>query len=135
MANRLVDDELSIETLWSILGRGFLWEIDKSCSDAILRRDMFRKTVVDCIEKKQSTVTASHNIKREGKILYFDPSLVMYEGICEEKSNGFFDVADAPPPELWIGLENDVLVSYVPKKFMSEALHGAEYCVTDCLYW
>lgn len=59
----------------------------------------------------------------------------MYEDICEEMSNGFYDIADAPTPELWIGLDHDVLVSYIPQKILREALHGAEYCVTDCVYW
>tara|TARA_B100000745_G_C20130797_1_gene387491 strand:+ start:883 stop:1074 length:192 start_codon:yes stop_codon:yes gene_type:complete len=59
----------------------------------------------------------------------------MYDGVSELASSSFFDSDDSPPPEFWLGVEGDSLVSFIPEDYISRANEGVECCMGGCLAW
>ena len=137
LANDYIDVDLDHSSLWRLCEKGFLFKLFKiSESDNSDYLVKFQKVV-------SKTLNSRFNVKPEipsgqeikGAWLYFDPTLSMYDGISDVASEGFFDSDDVPPPELWIGVNANLLVSFIPEKYLSRASLGVNDCVSGSLSW
>lgn len=94
------------------------------------------KTLVDGIIEKRvrSYILENTTMENQGFLLVYDPCASLFDGFSSEETNGFFDDADAPPPEFWLGTFDDKLISFIPQKFhnmLELAYQGlAELCLT-----
>lgn len=125
------DDEL-----WRLNDQGFLFKLFQESSTSATYMDFFSERVKQVVEMRNRMVEQVHQGRVvAGRILIFDPSTTMYDGIAEEVTDGFFDSDDVPPPELWLGMNDGKLAAFIPSVFASRANEGVECCLGGCLEW
>ncbi len=70
----------------------------------------------------------------------------MYDGVAGEFTGGYFDHADAPPPETWLAVRGEseqspesnrrvFLLSWVPQGDVERVNIGIESTPSGCLSW
>ena len=131
-----VEHRTESDWIWSLCKRALLSEIFDALVDGEIPAPIFYKEVMDVIELRCSHV---HNVafaeKISGRFISFCPDATMYDGLAEEFSEGFFDVSDVPPPEFWVGIYNNELVSFIPAEFLDRADKGIQGCLGGSLVW
>lgn len=137
LSKDLVDPYINPKDIWALCKKGFLFDIFKADnSTESSYEDKFKNVVNDVIAVK--TLKMKHKVDDSllsGQWLCFNPSLAMFEGLAETETSGFFDSGEVPPPEFWILMTEDTLVSYIPENFVPIARKGVDVCLTGCLYW
>ena len=127
----------SHEHLWSlsdpsVVGKYFLPD-RKSGGDG---SELFFRHVAECIEKRIGREKAQLiNDIDGGRLLQFAPHFSMFEDVAIDLTFGFYGVGDCPPPEFWAHVEGDVLISFIPTKYIDVANIGVEICVAGNLQW
>jgi hypothetical protein len=121
--------------IWTIERKGLLSKIFDSLEDDELPSLTFYKEALKVIEQRRCSLSNIVVTNISGRLLSFCPDATMYDGLAEDYSYGFFDVSDVPPPEFWIGIYNDKLVSFIPSEFLGRAIEGVEACLGGCLEW
>lgn len=130
-----VGDPIQEEDLWTVCDSQSVWYaysysskhgIDFSVSFA----ELVQK-IVTLKRKCQSPRTSPIS----GRWIKFFPYFSAFDGFISELTDGFFDVSDCPPPEFWVGIENECLYAFVPEKFVGIADLGVRSSAMDCLEW
>jgi hypothetical protein len=70
-----------------------------------------------------------------GKLLLFTPSDTLMDGAAEYSSNGFFDVNNVPPWDIWVAFSDQTLVSWVPPMLVETAHMGIDADPAACIGW
>ena len=85
----------------------------------------------------RSHMITSVELTRElvGRLLLVDYNITNHNEATEIESNGFFDWADNPPWDLWVGELGDLLVAWIPSPFVDTATHSMAYECMDMLHW
>ena len=78
-------------------------------------------------EKRDMTVA--------GRLLLYNPSENLACGAAEVSSNGFFDVNNVPPWDIWIDFSEGTLVSWVPPALLDVAQMGIYVNPEECIRW
>jgi len=134
LAKYLVKAKLELSELWIIYNKGFLYRFFKEDSDKYLFK--FGQVVNKVIDDKKNRLKHSDTLLTlDGQWLCFDPSSTMYDEVAEELSSGFFDSDDVPPPEFWVCFDNELLISFIPSKFLVVANLGVDSCISGSLNW
>lgn len=85
------------------------------------------------LSERSSLIQIEGASSSDGFLVSYSPEDSFFDGISEEQTDGFFDNADAPPPEFWLGVENRSIIAYIPNKFRSyfndQTLSSAELCL------
>lgn len=122
------------EGLWRLTDRGFLFNYFQSYnSNGEYIIHFYEK--IEMVAKSRNKFCDFRGAQVSGRILLFDPSAAMYDGLSEELTDGFFDSDDVPPPEFWVGIKNGKLVAFIPSEFEAIANIGVENCMSGCLEW
>lgn len=137
LAKNLVNPEIESRDIWALYNKSFLYRFFKtndSGETGYLAE--FNKTVNMIISDKKNRLKGHKTSSLlAGKWLCFDPSSTMYDELAEEESLGFFDSDDVPPPEFWVCIDNDLLISFIPSKFLDVANLGVDCCISGSLFW
>lgn len=91
------------------------------------------------------TTAASDHIPH-GKVLATDLTSTMFDGVAGELTGGYFDHADAPSPETWLGVVREseespgyngrvFLLSWVRQADVERVNVGIESTPSGCLSW
>lgn len=124
------------DDLWCLTDRGFLFKLFQESNATGKHVDSFAEVINQVIKDRQGKIKQSCKGRVvAGRILTFDPSATMYDGISEEVTGGFFDSDDLPPPEFWVGMVGEKLAAFIPSVFISRASEGVECCMGGCLEW
>lgn len=122
--------------IWRLCEKGILFDIFQEYGDRGKHLNVYFEKIREVIGRRQSTSDQlGTGLVLSGRYLLFDPSATMYDGLAEELSSGFFDSDDAPPPEFWVGIKDDLLVSFVPSDFIGSAAEGIDSCMSGCIEW
>jgi hypothetical protein len=70
-----------------------------------------------------------------GRLLLYSPSENLACGAAEASSNGFFDVNNVPPWDIWIDFSEGTLVSWVPPALLDVAQMGIYVNPEECIRW
>ncbi len=70
-----------------------------------------------------------------GRLLLYDPDENLADGAAEYSSNGFFDSNNVPPWDIWVGMANRTLVSWVPPVLVEAAQIGIDANPENCIRW
>jgi hypothetical protein len=70
-----------------------------------------------------------------GRFLLYSPSENLACGAAAESSNGFFDMNNVPPWDLWLGFSDGTLVSWVPPALIDVASMGIFVNPEECVRW
>lgn len=123
---------MQLKDLWSDIPRGFASRIEsRTRSSGKIFADEFLLEVDEYLRERKPKAVFDERSRR----LLFDPGLCMFEGFVEQTTDGFFDDADCPPPELWERVCEDVLVSAIPRQLIRFAQTGIDNSVTGTLRW
>jgi hypothetical protein len=70
-----------------------------------------------------------------GRLLLYWPDENLADGAAEYSSNGFFDVNNVPPWDIWVDFSERTLVSWVPPAFIEAAQMGIDVNPENCIRW
>lgn len=70
-----------------------------------------------------------------GRLLLYSPSENLACGAAEASSNGFFDVNNVPPWDIWIEFSEGTLMSWVPPGLLDVAQMGIYVNPEECIRW
>jgi hypothetical protein len=70
-----------------------------------------------------------------GRLLLYSPSENLACGAAKASSNGFFDVNNVPPWDIWIDFSEGTLVSWVPPALLDVAQMGIDTNPEECIRW
>jgi hypothetical protein len=70
-----------------------------------------------------------------GRLLLYSPSENLACGAAEASSNGFFDVNNVPPWDIWIEFSEGTLVSWVTPGLLDIAQMGIYANPEECIRW
>jgi hypothetical protein len=73
--------------------------------------------------------------EKHGRLLLFVPSETLADGAAQHSSNGFFDMNNVPPWDIWVGFSEGTLVSWVPPALMDAAQIGIDVNPEQCIRW
>ena len=57
------------------------------------------------------------------------------DGAAKYSSNGFFDVNNVPPWDIWVAFSEQTLVSWVPPMLLELAQKGIDANPEGCIRW
>lgn len=107
--------------------------LDEFGSDAL-----WAKAVAEVVAKR-SLLTAKISIGKDdtnvGRLLLYRPSENLACGAAEVSSNGFFDLNNAPPWDIWIDFSESTLASWVPPALVDLAQMGIYVNPEGCIRW
>lgn len=81
----------------------------------------------------KSAETGDSNIG--GRLLLYTPSENLACGAAEASSNGFFDVNNVPPWDIWVDFSEGTLVSWIPPALLDVAQMGIYVNPEECIRW
>jgi hypothetical protein len=118
IATKSVRLEIHRSELWSIINRDAVSKLYFECETVQQVETEFMKLVEIVVKKRmQQYVSPPQQIEGMGFFLVYDILGSFFDGFSSDQTDGFFDNADAPPPEFWLGIFERKLVSYVPNRF------------------
>jgi hypothetical protein len=71
----------------------------------------------------------------KGRFLSFVPSETLFDGAAQQSSNGFFDVNNVPPWDIWVSFEDRTLSCWVPNLLVDRAQMGIDMNPEGCIRW
>jgi hypothetical protein len=74
-------------------------------------------------------------LSTSGRLLIYYPHENLACGAAEVSSNGFFDVNNVPPWDIWVDFSERTLVSWVPPVFLEAAQMGIDVNPEACIRW
>ena len=108
--------------------------LDESGDDAL-----WAKVVAEVVAKRSRLTAGTSGEKRDtnvgGRLLLYTPSENLACGAAEASSNGFFDVNNVPPWDLWVDFSEGTLVSWVPPALIDVAQMGICVNPEACIRW
>ena len=116
------------------------------------RAEDYRATVQNIVSRRQAVLRSAGLIASlcaevyDGRVLATDLTSTMYDGVAGELTGGYFDHADAPPPETWLAVRSEsvespdfnhrvFLLSWVPHADVDRVNIGIESTPSGCLSW
>jgi hypothetical protein len=97
------------------------------------------KAVVEVIAKRSRLTAEMFTGKATpdvgGRLLLYSPSENLACGAAEASSNGFFDVNNVPPWDIWVDFSDGTLVSWVPPALLDVAQMGIYVNPEECIRW
>ncbi|HEY7097090.1 MAG TPA: hypothetical protein VH437_10225 [Terriglobales bacterium] len=108
-------DEFGDDELWA-----------KGVAEVIVRRSQLIAGTV---------VAENRNTNIGGRLLLYTPSENLACGAAEASSNGFFDVNNIPPWDIWLDFSEGTLVSWVPPSLLDVAQIGIYVNPEECIRW
>ncbi|WP_065342938.1 hypothetical protein [Acinetobacter gyllenbergii] len=139
IVNFLFSDISDCNKVWNYSYKGFLFEFFHSPETKKIYLKKFIQEVEYVLnDRKRKVYELQYNLKSEkidGKFLKFNPSATMYDGIVEQLTDGLFDECDVPAPELWLGIQNNSLISFIPKKYIGIVSIAVENSLGQSLEW
>jgi hypothetical protein len=75
------------------------------------------------------------NLSTSGRLLLYYPHENLACGAAEVSSNGFFDVNNVPPWDIWVDFSERTLVSWVPPVLLEAAQMGIDVNPEECMRW
>lgn len=128
-------------SLWSFKHRDWLFSIFKESFSS----EYFSKKVIEEVDnviifrnknvQLLSNVSLQNEMLTQGRFLSYNPHNTMFDEIISDITNGFFDGCDMPPPEFWLGMKDDHLLSFIPEKYLDVVQLGIDNSLGEALEW
>jgi hypothetical protein len=108
--------------------------LDESGDDAL-----WAQAVAEVVARRSRLTAGTSTEKRDmnvaGRLLLYSPSENLACGAAEASSNGFFDVNNVPPWDIWIDFSEGTLASWVPPALVDVAQMGIYVNPEECIRW
>jgi len=79
--------------------------------------------------------TSHRQLEHSGRLLLVDYNATNHNEATEDESSGFFDWADNPPWDLWVGDFGDKLICWIPKQFVDVVQRSMAVECMGMLLW
>src|SRR6185437_8527110 len=100
---------------------------------------LWAKAVAEVVARRSRLTAGASPDKRDtnvgGRLLLYVPSENLACGAAEASSNGFFDVNNVPPWDIWVQFSDGTLVSWVPPALIDVAQMGIDVNPEECIRW
>jgi hypothetical protein len=102
--------------------------------------ELWAKGVAEVVAKRSAaqagvSMKVDPQILGGGRLLEFNPSETLMDGAAKYSSNGFFDVNNVPPWDIWVAFSERTLVSWVPPVLVEIAQKGIDANPECCIRW
>src|SRR5215470_18352450 len=84
---------------------------------------------------KQAPSPVPSGAHDKGRLLLFVPSETLFDGAAQQSSNGFFDVNNVPPWDIWVEFVDRTLVCWIPTTLVDAAQMGIDVNPEGCIRW
>lgn len=122
------------------------FSISREELEILERLELMEKLVDDTIRKRDIILLDIESIgSGTGRFLVYSPLHSMMDALADGETDGFFDVADAPPYITWLGFVNlsnssiqqyeGYLIAWIPSCFTSLADQGVHFSLGQSLFW
>jgi hypothetical protein len=109
------------------------------CLDEFGDDTLWAKAVAEVVAVRSRLTANASSEKRDtnvgGRLLLYTPSENLACGAAEVSSNGFFDVNNVPPWDIWVSFSDRTLVSWVPPALIDVAQMGIYANPEACIRW
>lgn len=110
------------------------FNLDKFGNDSL-----WAEAVAETVARRSPVTTGAPSEKGDtnvgGRLLLYTPSENLACGAAEVSSNGFFDVNNVPPWDIWVSFSERTLVSWVPPALIDVAQMGIDVNPEECIRW
>ena len=100
---------------------------------------LWAKAVAEVVAKRSRLTARTSSEKRDtdvgGRLLLYTPSKNLACGAAEASSNGFFDVNNVPPWDIWVDFSEGILVNWIPPALLDVAQMGIYVNPEGCIRW
>jgi hypothetical protein len=100
---------------------------------------LWAKAVAEVVARRSRLTPPTSAEKRDtdagGRLLLYTPSENLACGAAQASSNGFFDVNNVPPWDIWVDFSERTLVSWVPPALIDVAQMGIDANPEACIRW
>jgi hypothetical protein len=87
-------------------------------------------------QNQQNPSVEGHSISADsGRFLIYFPHENLADGAAQVSSNGFFDVNNVPPWDVWVSFSDGALISWVPLGLIELAQMGIDANPEECIRW
>ena len=101
--------------------------------------ELWAKAVAEVVGKRSRLTAGMSDEKNDakvgGRLLLYTPSENLACGAADASSNGFFDVNNVPPWDIWVEFADRTLVSWVPPALIDVAQMGIYANPEACIRW
>ncbi|HZR27583.1 MAG TPA: hypothetical protein VFA71_02285 [Terriglobales bacterium] len=87
------------------------------------------------LRSRQTNLPEAKSVEPAGRLLLYFPNENLADGAAQYSSNGFFDVDNVPPWDLWVHYSDSTLVSWVPPELVTLAQSGIDVNLEACIRW
>jgi hypothetical protein len=100
----------------------------------------WEQALAEVVGKRAQLVSRPASQERDaaklgGRFLFYVPSENLADGAAQYASNGFFDVNNVPPWDIWVAFSEGTLVSWVPTVLVELAQKGIDANPEGCVRW
>jgi hypothetical protein len=85
--------------------------------------------------RAQETLASVVTNLQGGRMLLYVPEENLADGAAQYASNGFFDIENTPPWEIWVAYSDATLLSWVPPQLIGLAQSGIDVNPEQCIRW
>jgi hypothetical protein len=108
--------------------------------DAFGMDTLWAEAVTEVVAKRSQLmgqISAKEGSEDEtsGRLLLFVPSETLFDGAAQLSSNGFLDVGNVTPWDIWVHFSERTLVSWVPPVLVNAAQMGIDANPEGCIRW
>jgi hypothetical protein len=100
---------------------------------------LWAQAVAQVVAQRSQLTAGTSAEKRDmnigGRFLLYSPSENLACGAAEASSNGFFDVNNVPPWDIWVDFSEGTLVTWVPPALLDVAQMGISANPEECIRW
>ncbi len=99
------------------------------------------QTVSEVVSKRSAQNQQNPSVEAQsisidsGRFLIYFPHENLADGAAQVGSNGFFDVNNVPPWDLWVSFSEGALISWVPLGLIELAQMGIDANPEECIRW
>ncbi|MBL8872036.1 MAG: hypothetical protein JNK90_19845 [Planctomycetaceae bacterium] len=91
--------------------------------------------VVDARHKLIGVMPQAGRPNPIGRLLLVDYKVSNHNEATEDESAGFFDWADNPPWDLWVGEYDELLVAWIPHEFVEVVVRSEQVECMGMFHW
>jgi hypothetical protein len=101
---------------------------------------LWAEAVAEVVAKRSQLLSQTRTpepsiVQDSGRLLLFVPSETLFDGAAQHSSNGFFDVNNVPPWDIWVDFAERTLVCWVPNILADAAQMGIDVNPEECIHW
>ena len=93
--------------------------------------------VAAVVKRRASTLGSIDidNIEMDGRLFGCYVRQTLFDGVSKMETNGFIDDTNTPPWDSWIGIADELLISWIPPAIVDDVQSAIVCNAEECIAW